>query len=75
MSPHKVHLNLRQGVFLILICLLKCIMLGEPVTFTLHVQPARNYPLDVYLLMDLSYSMRDDLSNLQSLIHNISGVN
>lgn len=36
-------------------------------TFTLQVRPARNYPLDVYLLMDLSASMADDLVNLQGL--------
>ena len=41
--------------------------LGEPVTFNLSVQPAPNFPLDLYLLMDLSYSMRDDLDNLKGL--------
>ncbi len=40
---------------------------GEPVTFNLSIQPAANYPLDLYLLMDLSYSMRDDLDNLKQL--------
>ena len=41
--------------------------LGEPVTFNLSVRPAPNFPLDLYLLMDLSYSMRDDLDNLKGL--------
>ena len=39
----------------------------QPVTFDLQIQPARNFPIDLYLLMDLSASMGDDLANLQSL--------
>lgn len=42
-------------------------MIGEPVTFNVSVKPAPNFPLDLYLLMDLSYSMRDDLNNLKEL--------
>ena len=38
-----------------------------PTTFTLMVKPASNFPLDLYILMDLSYSMRDDLDNLKLL--------
>jgi protocadherin alpha len=51
-SPLRVNITLRRG---------------EPVSFPLRIKPARNYPLDLYLLMDLSYSMRDDLSNLKTL--------
>lgn len=40
---------------------------GVSETFTLNVRPARNFPIDLYLLMDLSFSMRDDLQNLQML--------
>ena len=40
---------------------------GESITFTATVKPAPNFPLDLYYLMDLSYSMRDDLDNLKSL--------
>ena len=40
---------------------------GESVTFTATVKPAPNFPLDLYYLMDLSFSMRDDLDNLKSL--------
>lgn len=40
---------------------------GQPETFTLNVRPARNFPIDLYLLMDLSFSMRDDLDNLKRL--------
>ena len=31
------------------------------------MRPARNFPIDLYLLMDLSFSMRDDLDNLKRL--------
>ena len=33
----------------------------------MSVRPARNFPIDLYLLMDLSFSMRDDLDNLKAL--------
>ena len=39
----------------------------EPLSYTLFVQPSNNYPMDLYLLMDLSFSMKDDLSNLKVL--------
>ena len=37
------------------------------VTGPLSVKPARNYPLDIYLLMDLSYTMLSNLQNLKTL--------
>ena len=40
---------------------------GAPITFPLRVRPARNFPIDLYLLMDLSFSMSDDLDNLKRL--------
>nr|AAB66911.1 integrin subunit betaPo1 [Ophlitaspongia tenuis] len=51
-SPSRVSINVRPG---------------QPQTFNLNVRPARNFPIDLYLLMDLSYSMRDDLDNLKQL--------
>lgn len=39
----------------------------EPKQFDLKVRPSNMFPIDLYLLMDLSYSMRDDLENLKSL--------
>ena len=47
------------------------LIIGEPVTFSLSVQPAMNYPLDLYLLMDLSISLRNVLSNVQALASDI----
>ena len=40
---------------------------GEPEAITVSVQPARNFPVDVYYLMDQSFSMNDDLENLRGL--------
>ena len=45
---------------------------GEPQTFTLSVRPARNYPLDLYFLMDLSGSQALDLVMLRNLSNSIS---
>ena len=40
---------------------------GQPVTITLKVRQAEDYPVDLYYLMDLSASMMDDLKNLKQL--------
>ncbi|KAM5235739.1 integrin beta-1 isoform 1-T1 [Ctenodactylus gundi] len=40
---------------------------GEPQMFTLKFKRAEDYPIDLYYLMDLSYSMKDDLENVKSL--------
>uniref|UniRef100_A0A8D0GEG9 Integrin beta n=1 Tax=Sphenodon punctatus TaxID=8508 RepID=A0A8D0GEG9_SPHPU len=40
---------------------------GEPQTFSLKFKRAEDYPIDLYYLMDLSYSMKDDLENVKSL--------
>jgi len=45
----------------------------EARTFNLMVKPARNFPIDLYLLMDLSFSMNDDLANLQNLASTLGG--
>ena len=45
---------------------------GEPQTFTLSVKPARNYPLDMYFLVDLSASQSPDLVTLRNLSQSIS---
>lgn len=44
-----------------------CLELGEPQTFSLKFKRAEDYPIDLYYLMDLSYSMKDDLENVKSL--------
>lgn len=33
-------------------------------SFKMHYKPARNYPLDLYYLMDLTWSMKDDKQTL-----------
>lgn len=37
---------------------------NRPQTVQLNYKPAKNYPLDLYLLMDLTWSMRDDKETL-----------
>ncbi|XP_044280590.1 integrin beta-1 isoform X1 [Varanus komodoensis] len=41
--------------------------IGEPQVFSLKFKRAEDYPIDLYYLMDLSYSMKDDLENVKSL--------
>ncbi|XP_072307290.1 integrin beta-1 [Eucyclogobius newberryi] len=51
-QPQKIKLVLRSG---------------EPQPFTLTFKRAEDYPIDLYYLMDLSYSMKDDLENVKNL--------
>ncbi|XP_076000362.1 integrin beta-3a [Genypterus blacodes] len=50
--PQKLHLSLRPG---------------DSQRFTVSVKQVEDYPVDLYYLMDLSYSMKDDLEFLQTL--------
>lgn len=40
---------------------------GEAQKFSLKFKRAEDYPIDLYYLMDLSYSMKDDLENVKNL--------
>uniref|UniRef100_A0A667WYV0 Integrin beta n=1 Tax=Myripristis murdjan TaxID=586833 RepID=A0A667WYV0_9TELE len=40
---------------------------GEPQTFELKFKRVEDYPIDLYYLMDLSFSMEDDLPNVKKL--------
>ncbi|KAF7221940.1 integrin beta-1 [Nothobranchius furzeri] len=51
-QPQKLSLKLRSG---------------EPQTFKLKFKRAEDYPIDLYYLMDLSFSMKDDLENVKNL--------
>ncbi|KAK2896079.1 integrin beta-1-like isoform X1 [Channa argus] len=51
-QPQKLTMNLRSG---------------EAQTFQLTFKRAEDYPIDLYYLMDLSFSMADDLENLKNL--------
>ncbi|XP_030641735.1 integrin beta-2 [Chanos chanos] len=51
-QPQEIKLQLRPGV---------------PFTFELKFKRAEGYPVDLYYLMDLSYSMKDDLENVKKL--------
>ncbi|XP_074551482.1 integrin beta-2 [Halichoeres trimaculatus] len=52
LSPQKVSLELRPGL---------------PETFRVSFKRVQGYPVDLYYLMDLSYSMKDDLENVKEL--------
>lgn len=43
------------------------ISVGEPQNIKLKFKRAEDYPIDLYYLMDLSYSMKDDLENVKNL--------
>uniref|UniRef100_A0A4W4F0H4 Integrin beta n=1 Tax=Electrophorus electricus TaxID=8005 RepID=A0A4W4F0H4_ELEEL len=51
-QPQKLALSLRSG---------------EAQTINLKFKRAEDYPIDLYYLMDLSYSMKDDLENVKNL--------
>ena len=51
----------------IITCLCAYFSPEQPQSITVSVRPANNFPLDIYLLIDLSFSMNDDLQNLRRL--------
>uniref|UniRef100_A0A8C2X7D2 Integrin beta n=1 Tax=Cyclopterus lumpus TaxID=8103 RepID=A0A8C2X7D2_CYCLU len=52
LSPQKISLRQRSG---------------HSTTFSVSFKRAEGYPVDLYYLMDLSYSMKDDLKNVKEL--------
>ena len=44
---------------------------GVPQTFTVTVTPLRNLPLDLYVLIDLSTSMMEELDSLKRVAGDI----
>ncbi|CAB1330189.1 unnamed protein product [Coregonus sp. 'balchen'] len=52
LQPQNLHLKLRVGM---------------PQSFGVRFKRAEGYPIDLYYLMDLSFSMRDDLENVRNL--------
>ncbi|XP_063315202.1 integrin beta-4 isoform X2 [Pelobates fuscus] len=47
---------------------------GEEASFDLHVFEPLDTPVDLYILMDFSYSMSDDLDNLKKMGQELSNV-
>lgn len=41
--------------------------LGDQISFRVQVRPVEDYPVDLYYLMDLSLSMKDDLDTILNL--------
>ncbi|XP_027751439.1 integrin beta-4 isoform X3 [Empidonax traillii] len=56
-SPQGMHLRLRAG---------------EEMSFNMDVFQPLESPVDLYILMDFSYSMSDDLDNLKSMGQNLA---
>ncbi|XP_062393063.1 integrin beta-7-like isoform X2 [Sardina pilchardus] len=56
MKPQSVQLKLR---------------IGQPHELKVVFKRAQGYPIDLYYLMDLSYSMKDDLDKIKNLGHDI----
>lgn len=52
MSPQKMFMSLRAG---------------EEVSFDINVFEPLESPVDLYILMDFSHSMSDDLDNLKKM--------
>ncbi|XP_043916480.1 integrin beta-2-like [Protopterus annectens] len=52
LTPQRIKLNLRPG---------------QPENITVTFRHAQGFPIDLYYLMDLSFSMHDDLDNLKGL--------
>uniref|UniRef100_A0A8C8SQY1 Integrin beta n=1 Tax=Pelusios castaneus TaxID=367368 RepID=A0A8C8SQY1_9SAUR len=50
--PQKISMNLRPG---------------DKTSFRVQVRQVEDYPVDLYYLMDLSLSMKDDLDNIRNL--------
>lgn len=47
---------------------------GQTTTIKMKYRPARNYPLDVYYLMDLTWSMRDDKETLVNVANDLANT-
>ncbi|XP_071803361.1 integrin beta-1-like [Asterias amurensis] len=56
-APQKIRLKLRPG---------------QSVNLSVSVRQARDYPVDLYYVMDLSGSMKDDLENLKQLANTLA---
>jgi hypothetical protein len=41
--------------------------IGQPYTQEVKITPASSFPIDMYVLMDLSLTMSDDLGTLQRI--------
>lgn len=46
---------------------LSSVFTGLPTTFSVSFKRVEGYPVDLYYLMDLSNSMKDDLENVKEL--------
>uniref|UniRef100_A0A8C1V8M6 Integrin beta n=1 Tax=Cyprinus carpio TaxID=7962 RepID=A0A8C1V8M6_CYPCA len=54
LKPQNINITLRVGEF-------------KAQTYNIEFKRAKGYPIDLYYLMDLSYSMKDDLEQIKTL--------
>ncbi|XP_071951462.1 integrin beta-6-like [Antedon mediterranea] len=47
---------------------------GQPAYFNVTVRPSRDYPVDMYFVMDLSHSMNDDLETMRKVIVDLANA-
>ncbi|XP_033120878.1 integrin beta-1-like [Anneissia japonica] len=47
---------------------------GQPAYVNITVRPSRDYPVDMYFVMDLSYSMSDDLETMKNAIEDLANA-
>ena len=44
---------------------------GDPASFTVKVRAMEDFPLDLYFLADMSFSLRDDLNTMKTIANDI----
>lgn len=64
---HRLIVCVGVGVVSSLLTDVLCLFAGLPFSFNVSFKRAEGYPVDLYYLMDLSYSMKDDLENVKNL--------
>jgi hypothetical protein len=75
-DPQNIDIKLRIGMYMTLLYSLVryhyhikivCYSTGQPYTQEVKITPASSFPIDMYVLMDLSLTMSDDLGTLQRI--------
>lgn len=48
-----------------------CFIIGQTQSFNVSIRAAENFPLDLYMLVDLSGSLADDLQTIKGIASDI----
>lgn len=78
-SPQSAYIQVRVGMFAEYVLFLTPLFhyvnsIGDSVAFNVSVMTSRTYPVDFYILMDLSSSLRDDVETLKNTTHKIGTI-